>query len=93
MSSAACTVVIGRNSPSWLVTARTIAVSAAAISVWPDITPPEWTCFAVTGSASSTSPGGLEHAQVELRTHSAKHGGERVLEHGMIDAGGGRVHS
>ena len=71
------------------LTASTIAVSAAAIIVWPHSTPPPCTCGGVTGSASTTSPGArLAHAQREL-AHPRREGValEQRLQRVDVDRG------
>jgi hypothetical protein len=47
-----CTVVMGLNSPSRLITASTMAVSAAAMMAWPHSTPPPCTSAGCHGQAA-----------------------------------------
>ncbi len=49
------TVVIGRNSPSFTEIAASIAVSAAAMNTWPQITPPECRSSPENGRRSVTA--------------------------------------
>ena len=49
------TVVIGRKPPSALEIAMTMAVSAADMKTWPQITPPTWRKASLAGSRRTAS--------------------------------------